>query len=321
MFKLKYPLELEREMELINFKYSIDMKIETSILIPTYNNGQFLLSCIKSILSQEYRDYEIIIIDDYSTDETEYILKILALTDTRIKYFKNKKSKGLVSALNYGVSLCQGIYIARMDSDDLMFGNRLNEQIIYLKENPNIHAVCSGMQLIDKDGKHLRQSLGTADIEICKLMHLFLNMYTHATMTAYREVFTNFKYKKNFLYCEDFELWSRIIQKYNIKHLQSIHHIYRIYDKKSPKFNTRKSSIQAVMTIFSNQLNYYNITHNERELLIHYGLFYEKNQIGNSEEIQNWLNKIFRAKQIIKIFSPNTIHEVKNQLFNKFNLS
>lgn len=75
------------------------------------------------------------------------------------------------------------------------------------------------------------------------------------------------------------------------------------------------------MTIFSNQLDYYKIPHNERELLIHYGLFYEKNQIGTSEEIKNWLTKVFTSKKIIDTFTPGTINEVKNQLFNKFNLS
>ena len=184
-----------------------------------------------------------------------------------------------------------------MDADDLMIGNRLTEQIDYLKNNKDVGAVCSGMQLIDEYGIPLSQSTGTSDIEKSKLMHLFLNMYTHATMTAIRDVFVNFKYKKKFYYCEDYELWSRVIQRYKIKHLQDIHHIYRIY-KKSLKVNTKNNGIEFLMTIFSNHLDYYKIIHNEHQLLIHYGVFYEKNQIGTSEEIKNWLNKVFTSKHL-----------------------
>lgn len=70
------------------------MEVQTSILIPTYNNGKYLLECIGSILRQDYTNYEIIIIDDYSTDSTEIILKNLASIAPRIKRFKNIKSKG-----------------------------------------------------------------------------------------------------------------------------------------------------------------------------------------------------------------------------------
>lgn len=107
------------------------------------------MECIGSILRQEYGNYEIIIVDDYSTDNTEAILHNLAQIDSRIKYYKNSSQKGLVPALNYGISLCNGEYIARMDADDLMIGNRLTEQIYYLKNNKDVGAVCSGMQLID----------------------------------------------------------------------------------------------------------------------------------------------------------------------------
>lgn len=298
------------------------MSVETSILIPTYNNGKYLLECIGSILRQEYTNYEIVIIDDHSDDNTFDLLMLLSKFDTRIKYYKNKKrSKGIVSALNYGITLCKGKYIARMDADDLMIGNRLNEQIDFLKNNSDISAVCSGMQLINKYGLPLKQSLGNPDIEKSRLLHLFLNMYTHATMTASRKVFVDYKYKKDFIYCEDYELWSRIIQKHRIKHIQNIHHIYRIYDKHSSNSISNRKGIEAILTIFSNQLDFYKIAHSEKELIIHYGLFYEKNQIGSKDEIKNWLNKIFTSQKIIEKFHKNTINDVRNQIFNKFNIT
>jgi len=294
---------------------------ETSILMPTYNCAQYLLECIGSILRQEYQDYEVIIIDDHSTDHTESLVKKIELIDSRVKYFKNQKNqKGIVSALNYGLKLCKGEYIARMDADDMMIGNRLKEQISYLKVHSNIHAVCSAMQLIDEDGLPMRQSLGTSSIEKSKLFHLFLNMYVHATMTAKKDVFINFKYKKNFLYAEDYELWSRVIRKFNIRHLQEIHHVYRIIKKQNRNIEVRDNGTLAILSIFSNQLDFYKIPHNERELMIHYSLYYLKEAIGSKEEITKWLNKIFTAKKIVDLFDLQTISEVRDHLNNKFDL-
>lgn len=297
------------------------MKPETSILLPTYNNGPFLMECIGSILRQQYTNYEIVVIDDHSLDHTAEIIFNLLKIDERIKYYKNREgTQGLVSALNYGISLCQGEYIARMDADDIMIGNRLSEQINYLKENPEIHAVCSGMQLIDESGLPMKQSRGTACVQKSKLLHLFMNMYTHATMTLKKEILTKYKYRKSYVYCEDYDLWSRIIRNFNIKHLNDIHHIYRIYKKSNTSNYSKENSVQAILSIFSNQLNYYSIPHNEWELIIHYGLYYRKEQIGSKEEIHSWLDKIFKSKKINEIFSVQLIEEVREQLYRKVEL-
>jgi glycosyltransferase involved in cell wall biosynthesis len=294
------------------------MSVETSILIPTYNNGKYLLECIGSILRQEYTNYEIIIIDDHSLDNTFDLLTHLSKIDSRIKYYKNKKnSKGIASALNYGITLCKGDYIARMDADDLMIGNRLTEQISYLKNNQEIGAVCSGMQLINQDDLFIRKSIGNSNMMINKLMLLFINVFFHPTMTIRKEIYLSYKYKKSYVYSEDYELWTRIIQKHNITSLPFIHISYKVDGSRKTSKEYYDNYSQSIITILSNQLDFYKISHTERELLMHYSIYFRNEKIGSKEEMNIWINKIFSAKKIVKIFDTKTINEVRDQILYK----
>jgi glycosyltransferase involved in cell wall biosynthesis len=96
---------------------------KTTVLIPSYNGAKYIQSALQSVLSQKYADYEILIIDDGSTDNTEELIK--KLDNKRIRYYKNESNMGIVASLNRGLDLAKGRYIARMDADDLMLGDRL----------------------------------------------------------------------------------------------------------------------------------------------------------------------------------------------------
>ena len=293
---------------------------ETSILIPTYNNGQFLMECIGSILRQEYQDYEIVIIDDHSTDNTQKMMGNLMQLDNRIKYYKNENhQKGLVSALNFGINnICKGEFIARMDADDIMLGQRLFDQIKFLKENTDVQCVCSSMQLIDENGIYLSKALGNSNIDECRLLLLFCNMYVHATMTCRKSVLLEFKYNPYYFRCEDYELWTRLTQKYTIKHLSDIHHSYRIYNNPSKSSNSTKERNKKILELLSNLLNYYKIQHTGKELILLYSLFHSEIKLGNKDEIKNLLNKIFKSKVINQKFNQDVINKIQLQLISKF---
>ncbi len=99
---------------------------QVTVLIPTYNCVKYLKESIDNIFKQSYNDYELLIIDDGSTDGTERTVK--SISDERIRYIKYPKNLGIVKTLNKGIGLARGKYIARMDADDVMLGNRLQEQ-------------------------------------------------------------------------------------------------------------------------------------------------------------------------------------------------
>ena len=108
-----------------------------------YNEEAYIRDAIVSVLNQTYENFEFIIINDGSTDQTESI--IISITDKRIKYLKNEVNIKLIDSLNKGIALATGKYIARMDSDDICFPERLEKQVEFMEANPNIGI--SGAQL------------------------------------------------------------------------------------------------------------------------------------------------------------------------------
>ena len=106
-----------------------------SILMPVYNSEKYLREAIKSILNQTFTNFELIIINDGSTDNSLKIIK--SFKDNRIKIIKNKGNLGLIKTLNKGIDLAQGKYIARMDADDIAMPKRLEKQIAFFNENPD----------------------------------------------------------------------------------------------------------------------------------------------------------------------------------------
>ena len=118
-----------------------------TVLLPTYNDEKYISETIKSVLSSDFNDFELLIINDGSTDNT--LIKINDFDDPRIKLI-SKKNSGLIETLNYGFSIAKYEYIARIDGDDLMTSNRLSTQINLMKKN-NYDLVGSNAIVIDEN--------------------------------------------------------------------------------------------------------------------------------------------------------------------------
>ncbi|MFW6383201.1 MAG: glycosyltransferase family 2 protein, partial [Nanoarchaeota archaeon] len=130
----------------------MNKKPKVSVLMPAYNSQDYISDAIESILSQTYTDFEFVIIDDCSTDDTWKIIKKYAKNDKRIKAFKNVKNSGVTVSLNNGLEKCSGDYIARMDSDDVSLPKRLEKQVEVL-ENGKADVVGTNIYFIDEQGK------------------------------------------------------------------------------------------------------------------------------------------------------------------------
>ena len=107
-----------------------------SVILPAYNAQDTIAESIDSILNQSFRDFELIVINDGSTDATEKV--IAQYDDSRIRYFANPGNQGLIYTLNRGLELSQGKYIARMDADDISLPARFEKQVRILEEHPEI---------------------------------------------------------------------------------------------------------------------------------------------------------------------------------------
>jgi glycosyltransferase involved in cell wall biosynthesis len=118
-----------------------------SVIVPVYNAASYLNACIDSILGQDFQDFELVLIDDGSSDGSSAILK--SYTDARVRVFENERNLGIVKTMNRGVELARGEYIARMDADDICKSNRLQMQVDYLDKHPAIAVVAAKVLLID----------------------------------------------------------------------------------------------------------------------------------------------------------------------------
>jgi len=127
-----------------------------SIIIPTYNTEKFIRATLQSVQNQTYQNWEMILVDDASTDRTVSVIEEFAKNDSRIKLFKLEKNSGNGFARNIAVEKAGGKYIAYLDADDLWFSNKLEKQIGFLKAN-NLHFTFSFYDCIDEEGNSLKR--------------------------------------------------------------------------------------------------------------------------------------------------------------------
>lgn len=198
-----------------------------SIVMPVYNGSKFLRESIDSILSQTLTDFEFLIINDGSVDDSELI--ILSYHDPRIKYVKNECNLGIVESLNKGVELSKGKYIARMDADDISLPTRIEKQCLYLSQNPTIVACGSLAQSIDKDGKVIGKMIYPIGTEHIKATHLFNSSFIHPTMLFKSAILKTHRYESNYEYAEDYFLFSQLLATQTLVNLNEILLYYRVH--------------------------------------------------------------------------------------------
>jgi glycosyltransferase involved in cell wall biosynthesis len=117
-----------------------------SVLIPTYNRGHILGQALQSVLNQTYQDFEILVVDDGSSDDTVDVLK--SFPDERIRYFRHPQNRGCSAAYNTGISLAEGTFVATLDSDDSWMPNYLERQVGFLTRHPEIGAAFSDLEIV-----------------------------------------------------------------------------------------------------------------------------------------------------------------------------
>ena len=185
---------------------------KVTVLMSTYNRADLLPNAIESILNQTFKDFEFIIINDGSTDNTDEILKSYAQKDNRIIIKKNKKNKGLIYSLNQGLDMARGEYIARMDDDDWSVLDRLKIQATYLDDNPDITVLGSGYCKLEKG---TCGPGGPQNVEQAKIISYIRVPVMHPT-TMFRRTFLNkhnIRYNSKYPSSEDTDFFHQIASK------------------------------------------------------------------------------------------------------------
>lgn len=215
--------------------------MKVSVLMPVYNGAQYLQESIDSILRQTFTDFEFIIVDDGSTDDSAAIIAKNAQKDCRIISLCNEKNSGICVTLNRGLDIAKGEYIARLDSDDMALPNRLEMQVAYMEQHPQVGALGSDVIFFGEDIKtHCFESLHS-DAE-CKAGLLFSSCFAHPSVMLRKDILDKYelRYDDGFRGLEDFELWYRMSEYTEFANLPQALTKYRIH-KRQVTQNVSKS--------------------------------------------------------------------------------
>lgn len=183
-----------------------------SIVMAVYNGERSLHDTVSSILTQTFKDFEYIIINDGSNDDTQNILE--QFSDDRIICLQNERNRGLPYSLNKGVDMARGKYIARIDAGDLAVPQRLERQVAFLESHPDTGILGSACVVIDESGN--TQGIKTfplSDLDV-RWRSLFSNPFLHPAVMLRREILIqhDLRYDTSFQTAQDYELWTRLLE-------------------------------------------------------------------------------------------------------------
>lgn len=202
-----------------------------SIVMPAFNAEKFIQTSIESIISQTYQNFELLIINDGSSDNTLEIIEKFKKQDERIILINRKKSD-LATSLNQGISLCKGQYIARMDADDIAIPERLNVQLNFLVNNPSIDLVASNVIFFTNN-----KVAGVSDFRLHKTKKLKFYLNTiglpHPTWMARSNFYRRFNYDSKVNTVEDQDLLMRAEQSCKFYLLKDPLLFYRVHKENS----------------------------------------------------------------------------------------
>ena len=224
--------------------------MKVTILLPAYNAALYLRDSLDSIMRQAFKDFDVLLIDDGSMDDTSKIAIEYSNIDRRIKYYKNEKNIGLIKTLNKGLSLAKGEYIVRMDADDIMFDDRLYKQVKYMDSNPECF-VCGGQMEYIGGLTGMSPILPQKYEDLLYLSLINCPLY-HPTTIIRNSAIKQFglKYNDSYKHAEDYKFWSDIIFSHpnSIANIKDVVLFYRISNNQiTAKYSDEQDLISKIV--------------------------------------------------------------------------
>lgn len=284
---------------------------KVSILMPVYNAEQYLPQALDSIVSQSFEDWELILINDGSTDGSESI--IMDYDDERIFYIKNPVNLKLIKTLNKGIDYCGGQYIARMDADDICHPDRLKRQVEFLDSHPQVLMCGTAAEVIDNRGKQTGNIHNLTSDDYLQINLMFSPSFIHPSMMIRTEVLKENKYDEAYKHVEDYDLWCRMARLGKVANIDDELLRYRWHDSNVSVLN---SEVQRELKdeLIKRELSRLDLIPTESELYCHKVTF-QLYALGNKldvpvdrfEDIANWFTKLIRQNEIKHIYVQSAL--------------
>jgi glycosyltransferase involved in cell wall biosynthesis len=273
-----------------------------TVLMPVYNGEEYVREAMESILSQTFKDFEFLIINDGSTDGSVEI--ILSFQDKRIRLIHNGKNLGLIQTLNKGIAHSRGEYVVRMDCDDISLPSRLQKQIDYMNENTAVGVCGTWVRMIGPGRRTIRYPTDSDSIR-CHL--LFYSALAHPSVIFRKDTIEKYQlyYNSSYVRAEDYELWVRAGKFVKLANLSEPLVKYRVrHGLKHMKLGQEQLATSA--RIRMNQLRAFGIDFDEKDARVHEGVSRCEALDGEKfyDEAEAWLIRLKRHNDKVNIYPP-----------------
>ena len=288
---------------------------EVSIIMPAYNAGKFIRASIQSILDQSYTNFELIISDDNSTDDTLEIAE--SFGDSRIRIIRNSSLGGIVINRNRALEHAHGDFIAPFDADDIAHPEKFSRQIAFMHKNPHIGLLGTWAKLIDQDGQPMRTrwKLNATSKRIPPIL-LFRNYFVHSSLLIRRNAWPSGRYREDHELVEDYDMVLDVAEHHAVWNYPSYLTHYRIHSGSATQ-QIHAPLQQYDKLIFNRLMNQLQIDTSEEDFLLWYGL--KRNEQPLVEEPLHktaaFLDRIYQQNREINRYQTMIL---ARELFNRW---
>lgn len=283
-----------------------------TVAMPVYNGSMYIRESIKSILNQTFSDFEFLIVDDGSSDNSVEIIN--TYKDSRINLLRNTTNLGTSTALNKAIANASGTYLAIMHCDDISLPHRLEQQVLFMEENSHIGVCGSSVHIFGQRDQVWCYETDSDDIK-CKL--LFRSAFVHPVVMMRKSLFSeyNVSYNPLYRYTEDYDLWRQLLSKTNFANIPDILLKYRIHSHQATMKYNFEQQVEAGM-IRLEQIHELGITPTKEEFEIHQTL---SNGIlpANQELIQLWFQKLENANNHLGYYPKQALAKLLSEFTTK----
>ncbi len=277
-----------------------------SIIMSVYNGEDYIRETLDSILSQTFRDWELVVINDCSTDSTPHILKEYAGRDERVKHHNNEVNLRLQKSLNKALGLAKGEYIARMDADDICLPDRLQKQYDFMEANRDV-ALSSCRFMTVKNGVYASGGCGgRCDNDAIRAMLLVTNPILHPGVIARTDVIRELGYDDTCTCTEDLELWIRMsMQGKKMAILPECLLIYRLHDKQITSTTLEKQHKEVMKIQNKHYGSLLDVMDEEMQSFYISGVYFKEK--ADAKSFQSYAKWLKGANAKTKAFPKETI--------------
>ena len=281
-----------------------------SVVLPVYNVENYIKECMDSILNQTFQDFEILVIDDCSTDNTINLIE--SYNDSRIIIKKKPVNKGLIDSLNIGFKLAKGKYIARMDGDDISNLNRFQKQKDILENNQNIDVCGCWFQEFGKREMVMKHKEKHEEIVAEMLLSCSMSM---ASVLINRKAIKDYNFDENKRHVEDYDFWSRVAWSVKFYNIQEVLYRYRIHESQvSTVYKAVQTQGDVLIKLFLfKKLNYSQEKFSD-VLISKMLLLNESISITDFVLFNKWLKKMVLLNNKTLVYSKTEFEEVLERI-------